>query len=235
MELTQTFSIGDRVSHPGKPEWGSGVVREVNPVTHEGKAAQRVRVDFVNKGSTVINTAIAPLVKGAANQNSTWRSPGDPKNPFKSDPQPLSNGLEKEKNMSTTDTTKHGAGWLDELDGGAQGTGNRNLWDLPFDVSDAFSSLEQKLDAAMETFKYSTEPGPLFQWAVAQTGEDDPLTKHTRVELEQAFSRYVRDRDNAVFDLVRQMKRANLRDLVRAKARACPYPAGKAILEKANR
>ena len=212
------FKVGDRVAHPRKPEWGTGVVVQAQPETHNGVHAQRLRVDFANKRNTTINTAIAPLVSGDA-INKT--------NPF-----PSPKGLGPDMSMST-DASKLGAGWLDELEG--RSGGKRELWDLPAACNDPFSSDEQQLDATLDTFKYSTDPGPLFQWAVIQTGLDDPLTKHTRVELEQAFPRFARDRDNRLFELVRQMKRAGQVDLLRRKAQQCPHRAGRQLLEKALR
>lgn len=210
------FKVGDKVAHPRKPEWGTGVVREAQPANHEGIQAQRLRVDFSNRGSTTINTAIAPLVSGDA-MNSTFNSP---------------KGLGTDMSMST-DVKNLGAGWLDHLEG--KSGGKRDLWDLPQACNDPFSSYEQQLDATLETYKYSTEPGPLFQWAVVQTGLDDPLSKHTRVELEQAFPRYARDRDNRLFELVRQLKRGGEIDMLRRKAQHCPHRVGRQMLEKAIR
>ncbi|MFN3168453.1 MAG: DUF3553 domain-containing protein [Phycisphaeraceae bacterium] len=220
MRNPPTFKVGDKVAHPKKPEWGTGVVVQAQTVTHDGVQAQRLRVDFANKRNTTLNTAIAPLVSGdAVNPNN--------RTPFQSP-----KGLGTDMSMST-DASKLGAGWLDQLEG--RSGGKRELWDLPAACNDPFASDEQQLDATLDTFKYSTDPGPLFQWAVVQTGLDDPLTKHTRVELEQAFPRFARDRDNRLFELVRQMKRNGETDLLRRKAQNCPHRAGRQLLEKALR
>eukprot|EP00752_Nemacystus_decipiens_P016707 g14945.t1 len=217
MNKPQQFKVGDKVAHPKKPEWGTGVVVDARPATHEGIEAQRLRIDFANKRNTTLNTAIAPLVSGEQINNTYTPTP---------------KGLGQDMSMSTN-TSKPGAGWLDELEG--KSGGKRELWDIPDACDDAFSSDEQQLDACLDTFKYSTDPGPLFQWAVVQTGLDDPLTKYTRVELEQAFPRYTRDRDNRLFELVRQMKRNGYLDLLRKKAQQCPHRAGRQMLEKAIR
>lgn len=217
MRNPTTFKVGDKVAHPRKPEWGTGVVMQAQPATHNGVAAQRLRINFANKPNTTVNTAIAPLVSGDATEQT----------PF-----PRPKGLGQDMSMSTN-TDKMGAGWLDQLEG--KTGGKRELWDLPDACNDPFSSDEQQLDATLDTFKYSTEPGPLFQWAVTQTGMDDPLSKHTRVELEQAFPRFARDRDNRLFELVRQMKRNGEIELLRKKAQHCPHRAGRQTLEKAIR
>jgi len=222
MKPMERFKIGDRVAHPRRPEWGSGPVVKADTITHEGQPAQRLRVDFANKRNAIINTAIAPLM-----HSDETGSMG------------TSKGIDKDMNMTRTGTQNSnpntGGGWLDDLEGGNGGGGQKNLWDLPYQLDDPFSSVEQQLDATLETFKYSTEPGPLFQWAVAQTGLDDPLTKYTRVELEQAFPRYTRDRDNRLFDLVRQLKRQGATAYLHQRAKACKHPAGRAMLEKAIR
>lgn len=216
MRNPPTFKVGDKVAHPRKPEWGTGVVREAHPTSHDGIQAQRLRIDFANRGNTTINTAIAPLVSGDA-MDDTFNTP---------------KGFGQDMSMSS-EASKLGAGWLDQLEG--QGGGKRELWDLPDACNDPFASDEEQLDATLDTFKYSTDPGPLFQWAVVQTGLDDPLSKHTRVELEQAFPRYARDRDNRLFELVRQMKRNGLIDVLRKKAQNCPHRTGRQLLEKAIR
>lgn len=217
MRNPTTFKIGDKVAHPKKPEWGTGVVVQAQPATHNGIQAQRLRVDFANKRNTTINTAIAPLVSGdAINQTSI-----PPK------------GLGQDMSMSA-EANKLGAGWLDQLEGSKPG-GKQQLWDLPDACNDPFSSDEEQLDATLDTFKYSTDPGPLFQWAVVQTGMDDPLSVHTRVELEQAFPRFTRDRDNRLFELVRLIKRSGGIEALRRKAQNCPHRSGRQMLEKAIR
>lgn len=216
MRNPPSFKVGDTVAHPKKPEWGTGVVVQAQPATTNGIQAQRLRVDFANKRNTTINTAIAPLVSGDA-----MDAAASPK------------GIGQDMSMSSAETNKLGAGWLDQLEG--KSSGKRDLWDLPDACSDPFASDAEQLDATLDTFKYSTDPGPLFQWAVVQTGLDDPLSKHTRVELEQAFPRYARDRDNRLFELVRQMKRNGEIDLLRKKAQNCPHRAGRQMLEKAIR
>ena len=216
MTTPATFKVGDKVAHPKKPEWGTGVVIEARPQTHNGVQAQRLRVDFANKRNTTINTAIAPLVPGDA-INKNFHTP---------------KGLGQDMSMSTG-ADKLGSGWLDQLEG--KSSGKRELWDLPDGCDDPFSSDAEQLDATLETFKYSTDPGPLFQWAVVQTGLDDPLSKYTRVELEQAFPRYARDRDNRLFELVRLMKRNGEIETLRKKAQNCPHRAGRQMLEKAIR
>ncbi len=200
-----TFERGDVVTHPSRPEWGQGVVRQAASLQHQGQFAQRLTIDFANKGRVVINTAVAPLApKGKGTDHS----------------------------MTTANTTSSGKGWLDRLEKANSGS-KHELWDLPHDMTDPFASLGQRLTATLNSFRFSTEARALIDWAVAQTGLDDPLSKYTRHELEQAFPRFARDRNNHLHDLVRQLKRRNERrllDQIRSKTRV---PAARAALDKA--
>lgn len=200
------FERGDRVQHPKRPEWGAGQVRKVEAMVHEGQPAQRVTVDFANKGRVVINTGVVPL-----------------------------EGKGTDTNMTSIDASalkNADRGWLDNLE---QSRNGNELWSLPASLSDPFASEAQRLRATLDTFRYSTEPRALMDWAVAQTGLDDPLSKYTRQELEQAFPRYARDRNNHLFDLVRQMKRNGQKHLVQQAQRETRLPAARSALDKAMR
>ncbi|MEM6553545.1 MAG: hypothetical protein AAF750_15625, partial [Planctomycetota bacterium] len=124
-------------------------------------------------------------------------------------------------------------GWLDQLEGPS--ATDRNLWDLPPDVTDPFATPEQRLEATLKTYRFNTQPGPLFEWAVTQTGLDDPLSAHTRVELEQAFPRFARDRDAHLRELVKQLKRSNEHEFLRKLMNKTQHPPARSALEKAIR
>ena len=47
------FEPGQRVRHPGQPDWGIGQVQSV--------VGDRVTVNFENAGKVLVNTAIASL------------------------------------------------------------------------------------------------------------------------------------------------------------------------------
>ena len=51
---------------------------------------------------------------------------------------------------------------------------------------DPFSSATERLKATLDNFRFNAQARPLIDWAIAQTGLDDPLTLYTRQELEQA-------------------------------------------------
>ena len=212
------FAQGDTVRHPKRPEWGLGTVRSIQAIVQpDGSRAQRLTVDFANQGRKNINTAIAPLTREGDAPPTTAKTTAAVAS---------ANG--------STDASgggSGGSGWLDALD--PEGAKSNELWDLPDELSDPFASPAERLKATLQTYRFSTEPRALMDWAVVQTGLNDPLSKYTRSELEQAFPRYVRDRDAHLKDLVRQLKRANdyaaLKDAGRGLISAAQSALDKAI------
>ena len=104
---------------------------------------------------------------------------------------------------STTVASPNGQGWLGSL--GEQNS--KGLWELPDAMTDPFASLANRLQATLDSYRFSTEARSLIDWAVTQSGLTDPLSQFTRHELEQVFPRYVRDRDQHLAQLVSQIKK----------------------------
>ncbi|MEQ9454040.1 MAG: DUF3553 domain-containing protein [Phycisphaeraceae bacterium] len=227
MAEDQPYQSGQVVSHPKRPEWGRGIVRSAEPITHDGVPAQRVAVDFANKGRIVVNTAIANL-------QVTGVEPGyvaQPKiSPRKN---PSSMVIQQKAAVSDDEASRRNAGWLTDLE---QGRGaDQELWSLPLAMTDPFGSLKQRLSATLDSYRFTTEPRSLISWAVAQTGLDDPLSKFTRSEMEQAFPRFCRDRDNHLVDLVRTAKRQMQHDTLDEIRSEIESPAAHKALHKASR
>ncbi len=173
------FDVGDVVVHLRRPEWGHGTISRVQRASHAGQATQRLVVDFVNHGRVTLLSALAPVA-------------------FK----------EKEDagSMSTSMSSKttSGQGWLASLE---EKTPLQKLTALPEELTDPFASNYRRLKATLDTFRFSTQPRALIEWAVTQTGLSDPLTQFTRHELEQAFPFYAHARMAHLNELVRTMKR----------------------------
>jgi len=231
------FAQGDTVRHPKRPEWGVGTVRSIQAIAQpDGTRAQRLTVDFANQGRKNINTAIAPLLRDG---EAKPVAPAKPKT-RRNTPQPPLPRPTAATAAASTDTTGSGtatsgaggSGWLDAMD--PEGAKSNELWDLPDDMSDPFASLADRLKATLQTYRFSTEPRALMEWAIVQTGLNDPLSKYTRSELEQAFPRYVRDRDGHLKDLVRQLKRANDYAALKDAGRGL-FSAAQSALDKAIR
>lgn len=230
------FAQGDTVRHPKRPEWGLGTVRSIQAIAQpDGTRAQRLTVDFANQGRKNINTAIAPLIRdGEAKPVAPAKTRRNTPQP----PLPQPTTAKAAASVAAASTGGSGAGpsggsgWLDAMD--PDGSKSNELGDLPDDMSDPFASLVDRLKATLQTYRFSTEPRALMDWAIVQTGLNDPLSKYTRSELEQAFPRYVRDRDGHLKDLVRQLKRANDYGALKDAGRGL-FSAAQSALDKAIR
>lgn len=253
------FAQGDTVRHPKRPEWGLGTVRNIQAIAQpDGSRAQRLTVDFANQGRKLINTAIAPLLRDGKANPAALEKPktrrNTPQAPLPSASRSKAvagavNGSAEQGALSggggggagggggdlsggSDSGTSGGSGWLDALDPSAARGGE--LWELPDALSDPFADLPQRLTATLDTYRFSTEPRSLMEWATAQTGLDDPLSKYTRSELEHAFPRFARDRDGHLKDIVRQLKRAGNYPALKDAGRGL-FPAAQSALDKAIR
>ena len=133
--------------------------------------------------------------------------------------------------MSTTQTSKAGGGWLATLERSRRTS--HELWELPDAMTDPFATLPQRLKATLDSYRFSTEARSLIEWAMAQTGLNDPLTKYARQELELGFARFARDRDNHLKQLVRQLKRNGDRLSLDRTRRSLRLPQAQSAFDKA--
>ncbi|MCW5775691.1 MAG: DUF3553 domain-containing protein [Phycisphaeraceae bacterium] len=65
-----TWSLGDRLIHATKPEWGVGLVMGATAQTRDGRACQRLVVRFEHGGVKTLTTAMADLRPVATNGTS---------------------------------------------------------------------------------------------------------------------------------------------------------------------
>lgn len=211
------------MTHAKRPEWGTGRVLQTQAITHEGAPAQRVTVDFRHHRRLTLNTALAPLHRDPASDLAS-SDPGPDPQPDRRSP---SERVETPA-MPTSSKSQSGfasGGWLDQLEKEATGA-KHELHELPHALTDPFLSDRERLAATLDTFYYSTDPLRLLEWARMQTGLDDPLTRYTRQELEQAFPRFARDRDQHLQAMVRQFKRNNDTQGLRSLADKSRNPRG---------
>ena len=133
--------------------------------------------------------------------------------------------------MSSSISTR--GGWLDQLE--RDNSKSHELWELPEALTDVFSSELQRLTATLDSYRHTTEPRPLMDWAVIQTGMDDPLSKYTRHDLEQAFARFARNRDQHLLALVKQLKKAGQHQVLVQARHQVRVLAGQSALDRAMR
>ena len=203
------FKRGDVVVHRRRPEWGRGIVQKATLIRYEGRPAQRLVINFEHRAAVTLNTAVAPLTpKGTESAMSTTRS-------------------------STLPGTSTNGGWLGAL---AERNGSdHGLTALPEAMTDPFTSEARRLEATLDSYRFSTEPRSLVDWAIAQTGLHDPLSHYTRQELEHAFGRFARDRDQHLLALVRTIKKQGAHEVLQRAMSTVRNPHARAALKKAIR
>ena len=228
MAVARTFEVGDRVVHSGRPEWGGGIVDEAKGIIHQGHEAQRLVVKFTHKGRVTLNTGVAKLQKQDQSLNHNVNL--DHRSGQKQS-KDATNIMRKETSSFAPVNNSKDGGWLASLEGKNQ---TNELHSLPESLNDPFSTLEERIEATLNTLRFSTEPRSLMEWAVAQTGLDDPMSKYTRHELEQGFEWYCRDRDLHLRTLLRQAKQDGRAESIDQLSRTLKLPAAVSALDKAR-
>ncbi|MGP1310316.1 MAG: DUF3553 domain-containing protein [Phycisphaerales bacterium] len=84
---------------------------------------------------------------------------------------------------------------------------------LPEPATDPFASLASRFRATLNLYRFSDDAGSLVDWAAAQSGLKDPLSRFNRHELEQFFRRFQINRDNHLAKLASEIKRKQPGDL----------------------
>lgn len=253
MAETPQFAPGDVVVHTKRPEWGQGVVDKAQLIKHEGQAAQRLVVKFTLKGRITLNTALATIAhKQSGRQSYKAQGPASRQQTMEnsSENSSLDNGSDASTNSNphsskdagttmrnssnTLDKPKsNGGGWLSNLESKSNGDGDE-LRKLPDALADPFLTLEQRVEATLETFRFSTEARSLIEWAIGQTGLDDPMSRYTRHELEQGFDWFCRDRDMQLKELVREAKSRGRQEMLEGVRKRSKLPTAISALDRAR-
>lgn len=167
------FEFGDRVRHAKRPEWGIGSIVKAEEMSVNGVRAQRVSVRFPNAGLKTISTAHAELeIVGDL---------GDP----------AGDGGNSDHPVAAWDKMKDSE-WLGEV---AQRKVDEVMVSVSPQVRDPFNSLKARLTGCLALYRFDRTGRGLIDWAVAQSGLDDPLSRFTRHELELLFDQWATQRD----------------------------------------
>ena len=175
------YEFGDRVRHAGRPEWGIGSVVRAELLSTNGQPAQRLSVRFPNGGLKTISTAHAELELVTEDV-----APDS----LDSESSPLAD-WDKMKDSE----------WLGEV---AQRKVRETMIGLSERVRDPFRSVEERLRACLDLFRFERTGGSLIDWAVAQSGLDDPLSRFNRHELEALFDQWASNRHQHLQQLLSQ-------------------------------
>jgi len=80
---------------------------------------------------------------------------------------------------------------------------------IPEAARDPFASLTARLSATFGLYRFESSGASLIDWAAAQSGLTDPLSRFNRHELEEFFRRFSVSRDEQLKGLIGEAKRAD--------------------------
>ena len=179
---SRKFEYGDRVRHARRPEWGIGSIIKTEEMTLDDRQAQRVSVRFPNAGLKTISTAHAELQ--LVNADSGPEMDEAPTHPL--------GGWDKMKESD----------WLSEV---AQKKVVEAMISLAPEARDPFMSPQKRLEVCLDLYRFDRTGRSLVDWAIAQSGLPDPLSRFTRHELEVFFDRWAAQRDEHMGRLLQEV------------------------------
>ena len=172
--MKTTFKYGDRIRHLKRPEWGVGSVMKVEDVRTNGVAVQSLTVRFPSHGIKRLTSEAQ--VEAISSTDANGVEP----------PLHGSNGAAAAwKQIDDGD-------WLAPV---AQRKIQEVMTALPEEASDPFNSITQRLIFTLNLYRFDKSGRGLIDWAVAQCGLDDPLSRFSRQDLEQLFDRWMTVRE----------------------------------------
>ena len=181
MTATVRIEFGDQVRHRNHPEWGTGSVAKAEDTVAGGKPSQKVTIRFPNAGIKVIQSVSGTLERV------------DPE-AVASDEASSADRLEEIDRMSQDDLLAPVA--------------SRKLVEImvaiPEPCRDPFRSLEGRIESTLALWRFDDGGSGLYDWAVMQTGLDDPLTRFNRHELEEHYKRWSHEREQHLKRLLQE-------------------------------
>lgn len=183
---------GDRVRHGERPEWGIGEVTKVEILTRDGKPDRRVWIRFPSVGTKTLLASMAAL---ESVETEAVTPASDDHETF----------LDREASLDT--------GWLGDI---AKNKPEDAMIAIPLRATDPFSPVRARIQFIVTLYRFEGSGGKLIDWAVAQTGMDDPLAHFNRHELEQFFERWQWERDRVLVKTISEARRnsTNVDDLL---------------------
>ncbi len=179
------YEFGDRVRLIPRPEWGIGSVTRVETVPVKGEPTQRLTVRFPNAGLKILKAEVAQLERIEAEAVSE-DAPVD--------------------RISSIDRIAE-----DEM---MAGLADRKLKEvmlaMPEACRDPFRTIEARVQSTLDLYRFDQCGRGLMEWAVIQTGLDDPLSRFNRHELEQHYDRWACERDAHLNKLLREAREAGV-------------------------
>ena len=78
---------------------------------------------------------------------------------------------------------------------------------LPPAATDPFLSLRRRLENTLALYRFDPAGGKLIDWAIAQSGVEDPMTRFNRNQLEQFWQRWKFELDAHLTRLLGEARR----------------------------
>ncbi|MGA1267073.1 MAG: DUF3553 domain-containing protein [Phycisphaerales bacterium] len=199
------FKVGDKVRSIKRPEWGEGSVLKIDAITFQGKADQQIYVRFASVG-------VKSLLASAADLTPADGDGGD-----------ILTAIHRPTTLRDVEAGKEG-GWLGSID---RGKAEQVMTALPPAATDPFLSLRKRLENSLGLYRFEAQSGRLIDWAVAQSGMADPLSRFNRQELEQMFQRWKFELDAHTSRLLGEARREP--EALQAALAKAPPAARKAV------
>ena len=203
------FKMGDKVRSSKRPEWGEGSVMKLEAITFQGKTDQRIYVRFAAVGMKTLLASAADLVPADG-------SGGD-----------ILTAIHRPTTLADVEKTRE-SGWLGAID--RRGP-EEVMTSLPPAATDPFLSVRRRLENTLALYRFDGATGRLIDWAVAQSGVNDPMTRFNRNQLEQFFQRWKFALDAHLIGLLGEARRDP--DALQA-ALAKASPAAQKAVQKAQ-
>ena len=159
-----THRVGEKVRHVKKPEWGVGSVTKIETVTRQGVRDQRLWIRFPNAGLKTVLASMAEL------------EVADGGTPI------VATGAD----TFAAREARHEGGWLGEI---AKRKPEDMMVALPDSATDPFVPLRRRLEQTFALYRFDA-PNKLIEWAIAQSGLNDPMSRFSRHDLEAFFKRW---------------------------------------------
>lgn len=201
MTTTESFAAGDVVRHLRRPEWGPGAIQRVESIPGGRGASsrndQRLWIRFPNAGLKTLLASVAELERVS-------RADG---------------GLVENDATLASREMNGETGWLAQI---SKKKPADAMSEIPAQASDPFIPPNKRLEFVLGLYRFDTQRN-LIDWAIAQSGLGDPLTRFSRHELEEQFRLWSMDRDAALGKLLADPELRGMPDYVKATlAKALP-------------
>ena len=204
MTTQHRYQLGEKVRHIRRPEWGVGLITRTETMPVNGTTTQRLSIRFPNGGMktlVVAQTELEHVAEESANDM----------------PHANEHPLASFETLSRSD-------WLAPH---ARKKIEQAMISMPMEARDPFSSLKRRLAFTLDLYRFEKSGRTLMDWAVAQSGQDDPLSTFTRHDLEHLFDRYAQEREG---HLARVLAEARTQpELVRELLKTAPPAARDAV------